>query len=114
MVDLIFHPDVQFEGPADIEKAVYGTDAAIHISASHDLGRIPDEIWAKAAAVVCYHEIDISGPTLDRLPMCRVVVRAGVGFDNIDLEAAARRGIAVCNTPDYGTMDVADHAIALT
>jgi phosphoglycerate dehydrogenase-like enzyme len=51
---------------------------------------------------------------LDRMPSCRVVVRAGVGFDNIDLKAAGERGIAVCNTPDYGTMDVADHAIALT
>jgi lactate dehydrogenase-like 2-hydroxyacid dehydrogenase len=51
---------------------------------------------------------------MDRMPKCRVVVRAGVGFDNIDLAAAGARGIAVCNTPDYGTMDVADHTIALT
>ena len=50
---------------------------------------------------------------LDRMPRCQVVVRAGVGFDNIDLAAAGARGIAVCNTPDYGTTDVADHAIAL-
>ena len=47
------------------------------------------------------------------IPKCRVIVRAGVGFDHIDLEAAGRAGIPVCNTPDYGTSEVADHAIAL-
>ena len=40
-------------------------------------------------------------------------MRAGVGFDHIDLEAAAERGMPVCNTPDYGTSEVADHAMAL-
>jgi phosphoglycerate dehydrogenase-like enzyme len=44
---------------------------------------------------------------------CRQIVRAGVGFDQIDIAACARNGIPVCNTPDYGTTDVADHAIAM-
>ena len=42
---------------------------------------------------------------------CRGVVRAGVGYNNIDLEAATRHGVVVCNVPDYGTEEVADHAI---
>jgi phosphoglycerate dehydrogenase-like enzyme len=37
----------------------------------------------------------------------------GVGYDDVDLERFGRLGIAVCNTPDYGTREVADHAIAL-
>jgi phosphoglycerate dehydrogenase-like enzyme len=41
------------------------------------------------------------------------VVRAGVGYNNVDLHAAGRRGILVCNVPDYGTEEVADHAIML-
>ncbi len=44
---------------------------------------------------------------------CRSIVRYGVGFDNVDVEAAARRGIPVSNVPDYCVDEVADHALAL-
>ena len=44
---------------------------------------------------------------------CRVIVRYGVGVDNIDLEAARRHGIPVCNVPDYCMDEVADHALGL-
>ena len=37
----------------------------------------------------------------------------GVGYDNVDIKAAGRLGIPVCNIPDYGTEEVADHALAL-
>jgi phosphoglycerate dehydrogenase-like enzyme len=40
-------------------------------------------------------------------------VRAGVGYDNVDVQAAGQRGIVVCNVPDYGTEEVADHALML-
>lgn len=50
---------------------------------------------------------------LDRFPHLRLIVRAGIGLDLIDLEAAGRRGVAVVNTPGYATEEVADHAILL-
>lgn len=43
-----------------------------------------------------------------------VVVRYGVGVDNVDLAAAKALGIRVCNVPDYGVEEVADHAAAMT
>lgn len=43
----------------------------------------------------------------------RGLVRCGVGFDNIDLATWGGKGVAVFNVPDYGTSEVADHAIAL-
>ena len=53
-------------------------------------------------------------PTLEKLKKCRAIIRNGVGFDSVDIEAARKLGIPVCNVPDYGTEEVADHAIALT
>src|SRR3546814_18622650 len=43
----------------------------------------------------------------------RILVRGGVGYDGLDLAGLGARGIAVCTVPDYGTTEVADHAIAL-
>jgi len=42
-----------------------------------------------------------------------VIVRYGIGYDNVDLEAADARGVSVCNVPDYGGDTVADHAVTL-
>ena len=49
----------------------------------------------------------------EAFPRCRIVVRAGVGYDNVDIAAWGALGVPVCNVPDYGTTEVADHAIAL-
>jgi D-3-phosphoglycerate dehydrogenase len=46
-------------------------------------------------------------------PSVRIIGRAGVGLDAIDLEAAAERGVAVFHTPDYCVPEVATHAVAL-
>jgi D-3-phosphoglycerate dehydrogenase / 2-oxoglutarate reductase len=54
------------------------------------------------------------GPDLfERLPALRVVVRGGVGYDNIDLDAATRAGVVACNVVDYCTHEVANHAFAM-
>jgi D-3-phosphoglycerate dehydrogenase len=47
------------------------------------------------------------------LTKCKVIVRAGVGYDMIDAKACRTHGIEVCNVPDYCTEEVADHAVAL-
>lgn len=47
------------------------------------------------------------------LKRCKVISRYGVGFENVDLDAATARGIQVTNVPDYCMEDVSDHALAL-
>lgn len=47
------------------------------------------------------------------LERCKIITVLGVGFNNVDLEAAAARGIWVCNVPDYCIPEVSDHTIGL-
>lgn len=50
---------------------------------------------------------------LEACPNLKAVSRTGVGYDEIDVEAATEYGVAVCNVPGYGTEVVSDHAITL-
>lgn len=81
------------------------------------LARATDErelrpFLAEADAIILYHDIARLGEeSFANAPRLRCIVRAGVGFNNIDLDAARRHGLVVCNVPDYGTEEVADHAI---
>jgi D-3-phosphoglycerate dehydrogenase len=77
--------------------------------------RTPEEVAAQAgdADVLINQYVPITAEVLDALPRCRLVVRYGVGVDNLDVEAAAARGVWVANVPDYGRDEVADHTLAL-
>lgn len=62
--------------------------------------------------LIVWHE-HITKEYIDKLPNLKAIVRYGVGFDAIDLEYAKSKNIYVCNTPDYGTEEVSDTAIAM-
>jgi D-3-phosphoglycerate dehydrogenase len=55
----------------------------------------------------------VNADVIGALKRCRVIVRYGIGYDNVDVAAAKARGIPVCNVPDYGVHEVAEHAISL-
>lgn len=98
--------------PAVFEQKVLGDIAEVpcleQVDESGLEGKIED-----ADALIVFHTIRISASSIRRLRKCRAIVRCGVGYDNVDLQAAGARGIYVCNVPDYGTDEVADHALAL-
>ena len=71
-------------------------------------GKIED-----ADAIIVYHTICITRKTIDRLSKCKIIVRAGVGIDNVDHRYARLKGIPVANIPDYGSEEVADTAIGM-
>jgi D-3-phosphoglycerate dehydrogenase / 2-oxoglutarate reductase len=78
-------------------------------------GHDPEDIAAagRSAAGVLVYSGRFDAALLARLRECRILARCGVGYDNIDVRAAAERGIVVTYVPVYGADDVAEHAIAL-
>jgi len=68
---------------------------------------------AKADALLTMLSDQIDEPLLSKAPNIKVVANLAVGYDNIDLEAAKKRGITVCHTPDVLTESTADLAFAL-
>lgn len=72
-----------------------------------------EEDLCGARALIIWHNTPITAQGIARLRNCRAIIRNGVGFDSVDVGAAQERGIAVCNVPDYGTEEVADHALSL-
>jgi C-terminal binding protein len=67
----------------------------------------------EADVLLVYHTIKLTERSIATLSKCRGIIRCGVGYDNVDIEEAGKRGIVVCNVPDYGTEEVADHALML-
>ena len=103
--------DPQFQGEPDIERAVSGPDPVFDIVG---FGPVPEQSLRLADGIMnCRSRHAIPAALVAQMDRAQVIVQAGVGFNHIDIDACARNGIAVCNTPDYGTMEVADHAIGL-
>ena len=71
------------------------------------------ELVADADAVVTQFA-PVDATVIGAMTRARAIVRYGVGVDNVDLDAAAARGIPVCNVPDYCVEEVADHTLAMT
>jgi D-3-phosphoglycerate dehydrogenase len=65
-----------------------------------------------AEVLLVWHQ-KIDSNYLDQFPKLKGIVRYGVGFDTIDLDAVNSRGVIFCNTPDYGTDEVSDTAIGM-
>lgn len=55
----------------------------------------------------------VTGDLLDRMPALKIIGRAGVGVDNIDIQEATKRGIVVLNAPDGNTISTAEHTFAM-
>jgi D-3-phosphoglycerate dehydrogenase len=71
------------------------------------------EALSGCVGLVVRSETKVTADLMDGAPALRVVGRAGVGVDNIDVAAATARGIVVMNAPDGNTITTAEHTIAL-
>src|SRR5580700_9823237 len=68
---------------------------------------------AEADALVVRSAVQVTPAVLEQAPKLRVIGRAGVGVDNVDLPAATAAGVLVMNTPGGNAVSVAEHTLAL-
>jgi len=97
--------------PADIEQEAF-PEADLRFLPDWRRGDEARRAWQEADALLVWHWV-VDGETAGLLDRCRIVVRYGVGYDLVDVRALAARGIPFCNTPDYGTEEVADAACGM-
>jgi lactate dehydrogenase-like 2-hydroxyacid dehydrogenase len=96
----------------DIEREVTGPGTVFINPRKDRFEDIEPKAWESSDGIIVRH-VPINAEVVRHLKRARIVVRNGVGFDVVDLEACGAAGIAVCNVPDYGTTEVADSAIAM-
>ena len=107
-------PKVLISDKMDPRAAAIFRERGIHVD--EITGKTPDEL---AAIIGDYHGLAIRSSTkataklLDHAPNLKVIGRAGIGVDNVDIPAATQRGVVVMNTPFGNSITTAEHAIAL-
>ncbi|HEX3861571.1 MAG TPA: C-terminal binding protein [Stellaceae bacterium] len=107
----VLYPEAR-QQPDDVERNIFGPDVRIIKRDTAALSELSDADCAEADGLMIMG-FPVTGADLGRFKKLRAIVRMGVGYDKLDRPAAAQRNVLVCNVPDYGTTEVADHAIAL-
>jgi lactate dehydrogenase-like 2-hydroxyacid dehydrogenase len=100
-----------YRAPFDIEAKALGGDVEFIDFNSRDENDFDGESLKKLDALLVYHA-RITDKTLAQLDNCKIIVRYGVGVDNMDLDALKKKGIPLCNTPDYGVEEIAATAVS--
>lgn len=99
-------------GTPDLEAAVLGDAVEIDFFDTRREEDFDPARLARLDALLVWGAA-VSRRSIPHLTRCKGVVRFGVGYDKIDVAALAGAGIPFANTPDYGTEEVADHAVSL-
>lgn len=107
----IMYPERMYPDDSE-EQQIFGPGVEILMRDSRVISELPEEECARVDGLMLFRQW-LGAEDLARFPRLRAIVRMGVGYDRVDREAAAARNVILCNVPDYGTTEVADHAIAL-
>jgi D-3-phosphoglycerate dehydrogenase len=100
------HVDIEIEKAKEIDTTVTYRGNCTTEEEVIELGRLADALLVDLAP--------ITEKVIDHLENCQVIVRSGIGLNNIDIPAATKRGIYVVNLPTYCIHEVSTHAVAMT
>ena len=92
----------------ELRAAGHEVDVQLHLTPEGLLEAVPG-----ADALVIRSATQVTAEVLDAADVLLVVGRAGIGLDNVDLEAATRRGVMVVNAPQSNIVSAAEHTMAL-
>jgi phosphoglycerate dehydrogenase-like enzyme len=109
MSELVLWPATRWRDDHGPEREALG--GGFEAAFFTDMASVPESAWRRCIAVVS--SVDVPVDHRARLERCRIVVAPRVGYDGFDLAYWGARGVPVCNVPDYGVMEVADHTIGL-
>ncbi|KAH8922728.1 phosphoglycerate dehydrogenase [Atractiella rhizophila] len=114
---VVLEPEGMYEGTALEEELFSAAGARVkfirgNIGRTGSLDDIDDEICKTVHGILIFRH-HFGKDQIARFPLLRACIRCGAGYDILDREELARRNVLVANIPDYGTAEVADHAIAL-
>ncbi|HEY1258488.1 MAG TPA: C-terminal binding protein [Stellaceae bacterium] len=108
----VLYPEDRQVPDLDLETRVFGPEVRLVRRTKQKLAELDPEDCAEIDGLMIMRHA-VSADDIARFPRLRAIVRMGVGYDKIDRPAAAAKNVLVCNVPDYGTTEVADHAMAL-
>jgi C-terminal binding protein len=108
----VMYPEDRQVPDLDLERQIFGPEVQIIRRTKSTLAELDPADCAEIDGLMIMRHA-VSAADIARFPRLRAIVRMGVGYDKIDRPAAAARDVIVCNVPDYGTTEVADHAMAL-
>lgn len=99
-------------GDSDIERSVLeAAGVAVAVAKCRSSADVAQA--GREADALLVNMASADAAAIESLERCRVIARYGVGLDNVDVDAARRRGIVVANVPGYCDREVAEHALGL-
>ncbi|MGH7067056.1 MAG: C-terminal binding protein [Acetobacteraceae bacterium] len=107
----VLYPESMYPDLA-VEHRIFGPAFRVIMRRTTALSELADTDCDAADGLMIFRHF-ATAADLARFPRLKAMVRMGAGYDRVDRKAAAARGILVCNVPDYGTTEVADHALAM-
>ena len=108
----VLYPEERQIPDDSLEREIFGPEVRILRRTARTLADLDSAECAEVDGLMIMRYA-VTPEDLAGFPRLRAIVRMGVGYDRIARPAAAERNILVCNVPDYGTTEVADHAMAL-